>query len=98
MNTTTDTANLAFAPTMINGLYDTLGVDLLEDADLAETGETRGEAQFVQWIDGADQRSEDEGGDPLAQADQILADAGYRRIGEWDLALSDYAQARIERA
>jgi hypothetical protein len=89
-------ANLAFAPIRTGSLYDRLGVDFLSDADLAIGDESRGEAIFVEWVEGADQRDEDSGGDPLAQADQILADAGYRRISDWDLSLADYAQARIE--
>lgn len=93
---TTFTANLAFAPTTTNGLYDTLGVDFLLDDDLAAGDETRGEAHFVEWIAGADQRDEDHDGNPLAQADEILHAAGYRRTGEWDLGNADYAQANIE--
>lgn len=89
-------ANLAFAPIRTSSLYDSFGVDFLLDADLATGDETRGEASFVEWVAGGDQRDEDSGGDPLAQADQILADAGYRRVGDWDLSLADYAQARIE--
>lgn len=94
----TTTANIAFAPTRKTSLYDTLGVDLLEDRDLAQTGETAGAAEFLEWIEGADQRGEDEGGEPLAQAEELLHAAGYRVVGEWDTySHSEYAIATIER-
>lgn len=89
-------ANLVLVPIRTNTLYDKFGVDFLLDADVAAGDETRGEATFVKWVEGADQRDEDSGGDPLAQADLIITEEGYRRTSGWEFStLCGYA--RVEK-
>ncbi|MCT1689851.1 hypothetical protein M3B11_02570 [Brevibacterium sp. p3-SID960] len=90
------TANLAFAPQQTTSLYPTLGVDFLIDRDLAETGETQGAADHVEWIEATNPTVEDDMWD-LAEADEIIAAQGYQRTTEWEDA-GDYLVAHIARA
>lgn len=87
-------ANLAFAPISgTNALYDTPGVDFLMDKELAETGETTGAADFVEWIDFDGPESDfDENA-----ADEIIRQAGFRRTSAWNFDL-EYATTNIEKA
>lgn len=84
-------ANLAFAPiARLTADYDSAGVDFLFDRELAETGETIGAADFVEWVDfdgDADDFDED-------AADAIIADQGYERTTPWNFDL-EYATAEI---
>lgn len=87
------TCNIAFAPLNgTNGLYDAPGVDFLHDPDIANGDETRGEAEFLNWID----YDGPEGDFNEDAADEILRAAGYARTASWDYSVGDYAQATIE--
>ena len=86
------TPNLAHAPISgTNSLYATTGVDFIHYPDIAAGLDTTGEGQFVEWVEYQGDVEFDEDA-----ADQILRDAGFRRVGPWDYALNDYAQANIE--
>ncbi len=89
------TANLACVPRTPDDLYDTMGVDFLEDPDPRPAGRPHGCARPVHWV----QRSAptmigrrtdpvtgavlDPGHWDLDEADQIIRGAGYRRVEDW---------------
>lgn len=86
-------ANIVFAPLNgSNALYNTVGIDLFLDTDLAETGESLGDGQHVQWID----FDGDEADFDADAAEEMLRVAGYCVVGGWDKPCADYFQARIE--
>ena len=86
----TKTATVANAPILnLSGLYDAPGIDLIIGYD--ENSGT--DWEHVEWID---YTGEDEFN--ASVADDMLREAGYRRVGEWNTwDLSDYAFCDIER-
>ena len=87
-------ANLAFAPiARLSSLYNTAGVDFLLDRELAETSETIGAADFVEWVDfngTSDDFDED-------AANAIIKAQGFERTSAWDYSLGEYAIAEISK-
>lgn len=97
-------ANLAFAPQRTSNIYPVYGVDFFIDRDLAETGETQGAAEHVEWVKAFNPTVKgrlvdcgeviDPGTWELGEADEIIAAQGYRRTTEWEDA-GDYLVAHI---
>lgn len=82
------TANVAFAPNCASPLYDAPGIDLMLDPDVAAGYETQGAATHVEWI-------EYEGDAEVFDPDEMLADAGFRRVSEW-VSVGEYSTCSIE--
>ena len=84
------TANIACAPNYASPLYDTPGIDLMLDPDVAAGYETQGCAVPVEWI-------EHEGDAEVFDPDEMLARAGFRRVGDW-VSVGEYSTCSIEPA
>lgn len=88
-----DEINFAIAATKVNALYDATGVDLIHTGD--DNDGQPGVWTPIEWI--GDAQVDDNTGEGLDRADQILRERGFYRTGRWEDVNEEYYAAPVEK-